>query len=120
MSPPSAAATRYGLKCSRKNARTARASAPSIFAPSAHGACHVARFFGSASNARQPTTNAGHAAATLSSFQPGRSDQAAGVNTARGAATGGAGTGVGGGGGATVWQPASAAHSAAADAARRK
>ena len=88
--------------------------------PAEHGACHTARFFGSASKARQPTTNAGHAVATLSSFQPGRSDQAAGANTARGAATGGAGTGAGGGGGATVWQPASATHNAAADAARLK
>jgi hypothetical protein len=69
-------------------------------------------------SARQPTTNAGHAAATRSSFQPGSSDQAAGVNTARGAVAGG--TGTAGGGGATVWQPASTTQNTAARAARVK
>src|ERR1700674_2089468 len=109
MSLPSAAATRYGLKWVAKKARTAPESAPSISSPAAQGTCHNARVFALASNARQPTTNAGHAAATGSALQPGRTVHTAGVNSVGGAGGAGAGTGGGAGAGAggdTVWQPA--------------
>ena len=108
---------RYGLKCAAKNARTASEFAPSMRMPSAHGVCHRGCVFGLASNARQPMTNAGHAAATGSAAKPGSSLHAAGVNTARGeVAVGGTLTG-GGGGGDTVWQPLIAMHAATLKAA---
>src|SRR5439155_19734749 len=102
---PSWAAMRYGLKCAAKNARTASEFAPSTCALSAHGACHNGWVFGLASNARQPMTNAGHAAATGSAAKPGSSVHAAGVNTARGEDGAGGTTMGAGAGGETVWQP---------------
>jgi hypothetical protein len=81
---------RYTLKWFSKNARTAAAVLPSTCAAALHGACHVACFVGDARSARQPTRNAGHAASTRSSRQPGNASKLAGVNAARaGGASGG-------------------------------
>src|SRR5206468_3508891 len=96
---PSSDAMRYGLKWVAKNARTASLLAPSTRSLAAHGACQIARDFACATSARQPTTKAGQAAATGSSFHPGSSFHATGVNCARAEGAGGGGFGAGG----TVW-----------------
>ena len=95
-----------------KNARTAAVLVPSTRVPTSHGAFQVDGDL--VTSARQPTTNAGHACATSSSPQPGRSRQSIGVKRAAAGAAGLGGAGVGG----TVWQPAMAMTSAA-NAARR-
>src|SRR5207244_2434063 len=92
-------------------ARTEAVLVPSTPALAAQGACQIGCAAGRASNARQPTTNAGHAEATGSSLHPGNALHATGVNCARVGAGGDGGgrAGVTGGAGGTVWQPATSA-----------
>jgi cobalamin biosynthesis Mg chelatase CobN len=106
-SRPSAAATRYGLKCCSKNDRIAPASCGATASAAAQGACQTVAVAGAATRAAQPARNAGHASSTGSADQPGSAlneDGAyvAGSDGAGGAGVGGTGTGGNGMGVATA------------------